>query len=331
MLNIGIVGLGNMGRVHARHYRNIPEANLAAVYDVKNERLQPFASEYGGEPAASFEELLRRCDAVDICTPTPTHRQLALQALDAGKHVICEKPMCLTVEECREVAAAAERARRVFMPAHVLRFFPEFALAHRLVKDGEVGTPAAIRTHRGGSFPKWSSGWFGDYSQSGGVLLDLVIHDFDWLRWTFGEVERVFAKALVHRNIPQCDYALTTLKFRSGAVAHVEGTWADPGGFRVWFEIAGDGGFVEYDSRDNPTFSIAKRSTDDTPVVPQRESPLMPHDDPYRQELAHFVECVTTGRQPDINAEDGLRAVAISRAALESARTGEPVGLGGGQ
>jgi UDP-N-acetylglucosamine 3-dehydrogenase len=330
MLNVGLIGLGGMGRTHARHYRNIDNCHLAAVYDIDQARCRSFAEEHGASAKASAEEVLGAADVIDICTPTPSHHGLIMLALRAGKPVVCEKPMCRTLEQCREVVAEVASRDAIFMPAHVVRYFPEFVRARRLIEDGAVGTPAAIRVRRGGPFPRWSSGWFGDFAQSGGVILDLIIHDFDWLRWTFGEVERVFAKGLLDRGVPQLDYALVTLRFRSGAIGHVEGSWADPAGFRVTFEVAGDDGFIEHDTRKVATFVASKQPEGDAPAPPsERACPDHPLDDPYRLELAHFIDCAEQGRKPDITAEDGLRAVEISLAATESLRTGEPVTIGG--
>jgi UDP-N-acetylglucosamine 3-dehydrogenase len=325
LLTIGLVGLGGMGKTHARHYKNVPGCRLAVAYDEIPERLQSFAGEFGVPGAESFDALLERVDAVDICTPTPTHLALATGALQVGKHVLCEKPICRTVEQCQELKQIVDSSGKIFMPAHVVRFFPEFARATKLIADGGIGVPAAVRTRRGGPFPTWAGAWFADFDQSGGVLLDLMLHDFDWLRWTFGEVERVYAKGLLDRKMPQCDYALVTLKFVSGVVGHVEGTWCDPAGSRVTFEVCGDAGMIEYDNRKtkNLQTTIAGGS-------PQKESPLHPMDDPYRTELAHFVDCCLSGAQPSVTVDDGLKAIAISEAAIESLRTGVPVAPGGG-
>jgi len=326
MLSVGIIGLGNMGRTHARHYRNVADCQVTHVYDSDPAKVTEFVGLYGGQPTGSAAELMDAVNAVDICTPTPSHHALIMEALERNLPVLCEKPMCATPEQCHEIALEVERRGTVFMPAHVVRFFPEFARAHKYVAEGGIGIPAAVRTRRGGAFPKWSAGWFGDFEQSGGVIGDLIIHDFDWLRWTFGEVDRVFARGLLYRGIPEMDYALVTLKFASGAVGHVEGSWADPGGFRTTFEASGDAGMVEHDSRRVHPLLVSRAG-----ATTERESPFLSDDDPYRLELEHFVNCVQQGKQTDITARDGLEAVRISHAAMESLKTGEPVSLGAGR
>ena len=168
--------------------------------------------------------------------------------------------------------------------------------------------------------PTGEGGWFKDISRSGGILLDLAIHDFDWLRWTLGEVTLVFANSVGHTKpgYPG-DYALTTLSFENGAVGHVEATWMEPGPSRVTFEVCGSEGMFEYDNRINPVL----RTTNDSGSF--TESPLLPADDPYYNQLRSFVDAVTNNTTPPVSALDGLAAVAIARAAIESAETGRPI------
>lgn len=326
MVRVGLIGLGNMGRTHARAYRQMPDVEIAAVLDRNLARAESFAQEFGTTNCSSLEELLERVEVVDVCVPTPYHAEFAVAAVEAGKAVVCEKPLARTLEQCELILEAVNRFNALFMPAHVLRFFPEFRQAHERVQKGAVGTVAAIRTRRGGDFPHATNEWYADFEKSGGVILDLIIHDFDWLRWTFGEVERVFAKSLTFRNLKYLDYALVTLKMRSGAVAHVEGGWCDPGGFRVTYEICGDAGMLEFDSRQMVPLRVANREVGGKPArVAIPESPTLMN--PYYLELRHFVDCYKEGRQPAITAQDGYEAVRIALAAIESARTGQVIKL----
>jgi predicted dehydrogenase len=224
--------------------------------------------------------------------------------------------------------AAAELADIPLFVAQVVRFFPEFALAKQAVDQGSVGKPAAIRTRRGGPMPRAWNDWYGDFDKSGGCILDLIIHDFDWLRWTFGEVERVYAVGLAASKLPGFDYALVTLRFRSGAIGHVEGTWNDPGGFKVTVEIAGDDGLLEFNFN-QPTgipFRSAIAGSDvKSAGVAVPESPTGMN--PYQAELAHFLDCLERGIPPSISPRDGMEAVRIALAALESIETGKAVTL----
>jgi predicted dehydrogenase len=306
-----------MGRTHARHYSKIPSVRLT-IYDVDETAARALAEAHEAEVARSFEELLGSVDAVDICLPTHLHREIALSSLRAKKPTLCEKPLARTVAECAELVEESERSGTLLMPAQVVRFFPEFRTAHSLVAQGKLGRIAAIRTRRGGGQPKGAGGWFQDPSLSGGVFLDLAVHDFDWILWTFGPARHVFAQCLTGQR-QGLDYGLATITLQSGALAHVEATWADPGGFRVTFEIAGSEGFVEYDSRQRATVRWA--TTDGL----RAESNLAPHDDPYYLQLHAFVRAVRGEAPPPVSALEGARAVAIAEAAWESARTGRPV------
>lgn len=162
-----------------------------------------------------------------------------------------------------------------------------------------------------------ASPWFHDHHVSGGVLVDLAVHDFDWLRWTLGEVDHLYAKSVGAATMQGPDYALTTLTFESGAVAHVESTWMDPSGSRTTFEVCGSGGMIEFDSR---TAASLKAHTGGTTRF---EGPLAPTDDPYYGELRDFVDCIVNDSAPPVTAYDGFMALSIALAAVESAKTGK--------
>ncbi len=317
MLKVGILGSGGMGRTHARQYRLLPNVELL-FYDRDPEKGKQFVTEYQAEPCASPDELIEKSEVVDICLPTHLHFPYAEKALRAGKPVLCEKPLARTVGECAQLVELSHKLAVPLMPAQVVRFFPEFRKAREFIQSGKIGEPAVIRTHRGGSYPLGSDDWFGKFECSGGVLLDLCIHDFDWLRWTFGELESVFSQSLTFSGIPRKDYALTTVRLASGALAHVEGTWADPAGFRTAFEVCGAEGFLEFDSRATATLRIS------VPGGSTLESPLYPQDDPYYCEIKAFLDALEKGAPVPVAPEDGLIAVAIAETAIESARTGKP-------
>lgn len=326
MTRVGIIGLGTMGRQHMDAYRQMPDVEVAAIYDHRPERAQEVAQEYGVRVAGTLNDLFNLCDVVDICTPTYRHAECALPAIEAGKAVVCEKPLARTLVECERIVNAVKQHNTPFMPAHVLRFFPEYRTAHQLVKSGAVGAVAAVRMRRGGDFPRTKSDWYADFTKSGGVILDLIIHDFDWMLWTLGAVERVYAKALTFRQLEHLDYTLVTLKFKNGAVGHIEGTWCDPGGFKVNFEVCGDSGMIEYDSARQVALQIATRADGDVGGgVQVPESPAV--ENPYFLELRHFIDCVQTGQPPEVTVEEGYNAVRLALAAIESAQTGRVVSL----
>ena len=194
-MKVGILGTGGMGNVHARHYGNMPGVELFA-WDRDADKLGAFSKHHGALKATSYEDLLSQVDLVDICLPTPLHLEFVLQSIEAGRATLVEKPMARRLSECQQMINAAHKMGVTLGVGHVVRFFPEHRKIHEMVVAGEVGVPASCRMRRGGRCPIGSEGWFRDPEQSGGVILDLAIHDYDWLRWTFGEVKQVYAKSV---------------------------------------------------------------------------------------------------------------------------------------
>ena len=179
---------------------------------------------------------------------------------------------------------------RLFI-AQVVRFFPQYARAKASLDAGDLGAPGVIRLQRGGSFP---GRWYGDYARSGGVVLDLAIHDLDMARWCFGEVDTVMARGLTFEEIPERDFVSVTLTFASGALGHVSGSWAYPAGkFVTSVEIAGSEGIFEWDSlAPDPVQGSLDASSDLTSVVNDLANPLAAEDDPYFKELEHALSCL---------------------------------------
>jgi UDP-N-acetylglucosamine 3-dehydrogenase len=325
-MRIGLVGGGNIGRVHASAYRTIEGVDLIGIADADPLTRAEAERRFGAPTCATLDDLLAGgCDVVDVCLPTPGHRAAVEAALAAGvRHVFVEKPLARTVADGRAMLAAAERAGATLYVGHVVRFTPAFQALREAVLRGDVGTAAVVRTARGGPHPPGP--WFADHAQSGGVLVDMLVHDFDWLRWTFGEVERVYCR--VAGLTGRVDYALATLRLRSGAIAHVEGSWAQ-GRFGTAVEVAGDAGLLRHDSRETEplAFDLLPDEAPDGPAW--REHPdFVGAGAPHARELAHFVACARDGRTPLITGEDALAALQVAEAALEAAHTGQPVALG---
>lgn len=330
---VALVGGGNMGSVHARHWQTMPDADLVAVLDPLRDKIKIDGKPHYKDWATMLAEV--KPDIIDICTPTSHHREYVEMAAAAGRAIFCEKPLSRTLADCDAIVETVEKSGVPFMSGHVLRWFPEFAAGKRLLDSGAVGTPATVRTARMAGFPGLGrpNNWYGDYSQSGGVILDLILHDFDWLRWCFGDVERVYAKGLetseTYRG--RLDYALVTLRFKSGVVGHVTGSWAHPTPFRTTYEIAGYAGIIDHDSARSVPLSIAQRAESTEGggggkvAVPR--SPMAPSDDPYRGELSAFVRALRAGEAPPVTVHDARAAVRIALAAVESVETGKVVTL----
>lgn len=317
MLKIGFVGAGRLAGIHARHLARLPEIQISA-FDANPERSAAMATEFGGKAFETFEAMLGEVEAVAVVTPNHVHASFAIDALNAGKHVFIEKPVTLSVAEAEPILAAANaRPDLVCMVGHVLRFFPQYRRLRELVLAGEVGTVAAVRMSRGGGAPGPEGSWFLDHSMSGGTILDLAVHDYDFLRWTLGPVREVVARSVAAKSGQGLDYSLTTLTMESGAVAHVEATWMDPAGAGMAFEVCGSEGMLEWDSRATATVRSSARA----------DQHFTLDDDPFYAQMREFVGAIREGRAASVSLVEAVEAVRVGEAALESARTGRRISL----
>lgn len=327
MLKVGILGAGTMGSMHASCYAQLPDVEVAAIADKRADLARKIAEPLGARVYEEADELIERAevDIVDVCLPTPMHKEFVVKAARAGKHVFCEKPLALTIADGEEMIEECEKAGVKFMVGHVLRYFHEYVAIKNQIDAGAIGRPAVVRASRCASQPLGWQDWYRKREMSGGVCLDLIIHDFDFLRWCLGDVERVYAKGTTFTDIP-VEYALVTLRFKNGVIAHVEGSWAHSGFFTT-FEVAGTDGLLYFDSRTaSPIRIFVRRKGEEKAAVEVPESPV--NESPYLREIRHFVECVAHNREPEITGRDALEAIRIALAALESMKTGKPVTLG---
>lgn len=327
-MRVGIAGVGFMGSTHAAAWAET-DARIVGFVAETVEEAQPIAQQYGAKVFADYAALLDEVDVVDICTPTHLHVPMILEAAAKGKHIICEKPLALNVDDALKAVRACRQAGVHLFVAHVVRFFPEYALAKQIIDQGQIGRIATLRLLRGSYRPKKPVGnWFLDESKSGGILMDLMIHDLDYARWVAGDVESVFARKVsaVHQGSP-VDYGLVVLKHRNGAISHVAGAWAyPPPTFRTRFELSGDQGMIEFDSQaTSPIESLIIRPHSEAPDVGLPSSPV--RESPYTTEIKEFYTALKEGKTPRVTAEDGLAAVQIAAAAVQSAHSGQVVYL----
>ena len=329
MYGVGVIGCGGMGRGHAGRFASLPDVQVVACADVREEAARQAAAEHAAQAYTDGRQLLDdpRVNIAVICTSTPSHAEFIEEAARRGKHIFCEKPLARTLADARRAIDAAKQAGVCLMVGHVLRFFPEYALAKRLLDDGAIGRPALARTTRASAHPRTVGDWFADPEVSGGVLVDMAIHDIDFLLWCFGPAQRVYCKALTYRGPEMTDYALATVRFKSRVIAHIEGSWAHtPGTFFTKLEIAGDQGLLEYDSAAASPLQVWRKAKGESaPGVMVPESPLA--ESPYLVEIREFMDCVRTGRQPSVTPQDAYDALELALAAVESSRRGEVVTL----
>jgi myo-inositol 2-dehydrogenase / D-chiro-inositol 1-dehydrogenase len=298
-LRIGIIGTGSMGRTHAAAWATTP-ARIAGF--VSRASTSALALQHGAPVFASLEALLPHVDVVDICTPTPQHAPQAIRAARTGKHVVCEKPMARTLSDAQAMHEACRTSGVVLLIAHVLRYFPAYAKAREQLRSGALGALKSLALYRAGSAPTQATGnWFADLDASGGPLLDLLIHDIDYARWLAGEVDSVQATAQGTFN----DHALITLQHHSGVETRIEGGWhLAPGQFQTRLHVTGA----------TARFFAQSGFADGADTAP------IGGIDPYHAQAADFYQALRTGVTPRVTAEDGLGALQIALAAIESAR-----------
>lgn len=283
------------------------------------------AREYGVAVADSIEDLLRRVDYVDVATPTYTHHSIIKMALKAGKDVIAEKPLARTDDEAQELVGLSTAVGRKLHPAHVVRFFPEYEELHRAVEAGVLGRLAVLRFYRSSAFPQGSA-WFANPALSGGIILDLMIHDIDAARWIAGEVVRVSAVASRRAEAAgSIEAAHVLITHASGAITLVSGVWGPAHlRFTTGYSVTGTGGTLEHDSAaERPYVADLRYSSEGGEAFPDDE----PLESPYFRELQEFLLADRGGATPRVTAADGAAAVRIATAAITSLQLGQPVDL----
>ncbi|PZP16165.1 MAG: gfo/Idh/MocA family oxidoreductase [Brachybacterium faecium] len=319
-LRVGIIGTGGISHQHAPGW--IEQGVDLHCYS--HSGAHAFAEQYGATVHEALDDLLAAVDVVDVCTPTPSHAEIVHQALDAGCHVVCEKPLTLTEEDARAVVEHAERAGLQLFPAHVVRYFPQYAAAKQAVDAGAVGAPAVLRYERTGEAP--GQDWYADDEASGGIIMDQMIHDLDQAIWIAGPVTSVYAQQSVGVGPHTVRTGHVVLTHEGGAISHCRGLWGPPGtAFRYTFDIAGDAGRLQYDSDGDPGVVMDAVAASRTEAEGGYLPDVSGMRSPYTEEIFEFTAAITSGTPTRVTAADGAYAVEVSRAALESLRTGRSI------
>jgi scyllo-inositol 2-dehydrogenase (NAD+) len=332
-----IVGAGRAGTVHAVNLaESTPRARVVGAVDADPHAARTLAERAGAAwSGPSLEAALAsgpHFDAVVLATPTFLHRELAVAAAGAGKHVFCEKPMALRDGECRDMATAAEQASVILQIGFMRRFQPEFAEAHRRILAGDVGEPMVVKSLTRG--PGLPPPWAWDLERSNGMLAEVNSHDFDCVRWLAGsDVGRVYAEVFNHKGASRgvdhpdfYDNAVVTLRFDSGALGTIDGTCPADYGYDARVEVLGSEGLLVIgDVRGMPLLEVRDRDHGGRQPVhrtwPER------FEAGYRAEMRAFVDACLDGTPPAVTAEDGRQAVLAVRAANLSWQEGRPVEL----
>jgi len=339
-INIAMVGLGFMASTHIKAYRKVPGARIAALCNPSGRNLDGNFSKVFGNVGdkkplqldmtsvkvfRDFSALLNdpEIQLVDLCTPTITHHTLAIEALKAGKYVICEKPLARTSKLARAIADAARQAKGFFMPAMCVRFWPDYAWVHDAIAGKTYGNVLAASFRRVAEPPAWGQKFFLNGELSGGALLDLHIHDVDFVQYCFGRPRSVYSRGYTKFS-GAIDHVFTHYRFDSDLVVYAEGGWAMTGGFgfSASFTINFKNATVDFDlARGAEALRLFEAGQPPRTVKPGG-------DDGYVRELAHMIQSIRAGEPPSVvTPEDGVSAVEICEAEEESIREGRPVHL----
>lgn len=299
MKRVALIGIGGMGSVHFNCYKDVENAQVVAVCDVRTDMAKEKVNDENVHIYADFDELLanENVDIVDICTPSYMHKEMSIKALECGKHVLCEKPMSLNSEDTAKIIEAAEKSGKMFMTAHVVRFMRPYIALKQIIEGGTLGKLLRLDMKRISAIPLWSwEDWMRDVSKSGGTPIDLSIHDIDFVQYMFGEPNEV--KSVYHKLSGNNDYIISELVY-DGFVVSTEGGWYNyeiP--FNASFDAVFENGRLQL--KDGKLYKNEEELELDTPETAADTGINISNVDGYGGEIIYFVDCVEKGVNPDI-------------------------------
>ncbi|MCW2928636.1 MAG: oxidoreductase domain protein [Thermoleophilia bacterium] len=328
-VGLAIIGAGLMGSQHAASASACAAVDLVGVHAADADQARALAERHGVEVFGTLEDVLAddRIEAVLVATPTSSHAQVAHLAIAAGRHAFVEKPVTRSLEDALALRAAARAGDVVVGVGHVIRYFPEYREIHDAIERGDIGTPAVATFGRRCQQPDWAPDhWHTDMARSGGVAVDMLVHDVDLVRWCFGEPTEVYARVVGSDRHGGLDYALATLTVPDGPICHLHGSWAEPDGFSQSAEVCGSAGMITYDSRGTDELQLATHAGSNTATA---LPPPPPGDrDPFQRQLADFARAIRTGVAMPGDLDWAIGSLRVALAMLESSDRRDVVTLG---
>jgi predicted dehydrogenase len=331
MLKIGILGAGAMGEEHSRCYSSIikgtgvlhSKAQLYGICDYRKEVATKLANKFNIKKVYTDpHKLIDEVDMVDICLPTKLHPKFTIEAAQKGKHILCEKPIALTLKEAEGMIQTAKKAKVKFMVAQVVRFWPEYITLKDIIDSGELGKLIFITMNRDIALPVWSDkNWLLDNSQSGGVVTDLHIHDIDFTNFLIGKPVSLYSTG-IKTDSGFYTQVSTTLKY-PGKLAYVESNFLMPKGYELgnYVKAVCKNGFIEINNKAKHTLTVQKPGK-------KYKYPKLPKKDGYIAEIEYFINCILKNKEPKIvTPEDAKFALELVLKAKESLETNKEVRL----
>jgi myo-inositol 2-dehydrogenase / D-chiro-inositol 1-dehydrogenase len=317
-VRIGIVGTGYAGSLHGRIFSRDERAEIATLYDIVPERAERLSRTVGGRVCDSREELLDNCDAVIVCAPNKTHTEIASAAVEAGKHVFCEKPFSIGRDDAQKLLETANGGSGVFQVGHNRRYAPVYATLKKLLEE-DAAHSAHVKMNRG---ELKNPVWTGDTNVTGGFLYETTIHLFDMIRFQFGEIAELVAYGSQH-EYPELDEFSIIFKFKSGFhctfASSSDASWHFP------FER------IEVFCHHRTIMTEEMERLFDSRGMDASFETLSFHMTEkeerwgYVQEDRAFIDAILNGTPPPVTAEDGFKSVEIVEAVYHAIRTGERV------
>lgn len=340
----GIIGAGVIGPFHAEAIRTIDEAELVAVASRSKEKAKAMGEKYGVDWYTDYRKLLERkdIDIVNICVPSGMHCKIGIDAAEAGKHIIAEKPIEVTLEKADRLIQTCREKEVKLAVIFQSRFEDDAQRLRKAVESGKLG-----RLVLGDAYVKWyrsqeyydSGAWRGTWElDGGGALMNQSIHAVDFLQWIMGGVDTIFAHTatLAHQRIEVEDVAVATLTFKNGALGVIEGTTAAYPGYSKRIEVYGDKGSVIMEDSRIVSWEFKEKSEEDKKIKEEARkaqaagkgasSPIAGLSyEPHRRQILDMIQAIKEDREPLVNGIEGRKSLEIILAIYHSARTGNPV------
>lgn len=338
MKRIGIVGFGFMGNMHFNNYAKTKNAKVVAICDIVEEKLTGKAATAGNisgtgqqldltgiDVFTDAEKMFKEAnlDAVSITLPTYLHAEYTVKALNSGLNVLCEKPMAMDSGQCHKMIEAGKKSGKILQIGHCIRFWPEYAKTKELIESRDYGKLKAATFRRLSMTPGWAwDNWSLDHKRSGGALLDLHIHDSDFVQYLFGMPDSVSTTA-VKGPSGDYDHVVTQYIYDEKKVITAEGGWimTDTFGFQMCFDIILEKATICYDCTKTPTFKVY-------PDSGEPFNPEIQQGDGYLLELIHFANAINSEKVPQIiTPQQSLQSVVLIEAEKKSADSAKRINL----
>jgi len=319
-LNAGVIGIGSMGRNHARIYAELPGVNLVAVADSNEETTDNITEKYACKPYKDYKEMIenKKLDVISIAVPTKLHKQVALDVIEKGINVLIEKPIAPSVEEGKEIIEFASKNKVKLMVGHIERFNPAVIELKKKLDNNELGKIFKIDVNRVGPFPS--------RIRDVGVVIDLAVHDLDVIRYlTNSEVEKVHSEIEKQIHTDHEDLLSAILKLKNGVICNLNVNWLTPTKIRKLY-ITGEKGMfiVNYLNQDLHFYENAEVNNNvnyKDIMMGVSEGKMMKFNvekkEPLKVEIEHFIDCVKNNKEPIITGEDSIKALELAKNIIE--------------